>query len=90
MLDTLTQRQEGPRRDLLEQLQHRQNLAELHKRVRGLHMADVAYVLEALPPSDRRVVWDEISIDQAADVFVEISDVARVAFERRKTDDAAQ
>ena len=29
VLDTLTHKQEGPRQDLIESLQHRQNLAEL-------------------------------------------------------------
>ena len=36
VLASLTHRQEGPTRDLLEGLQHRQNLAELSKKVRGL------------------------------------------------------
>ena len=49
VLDTLVSRQEGPKRDLLENLQHRQNLAELHKRVRAMHAADLAFVLETLP-----------------------------------------
>jgi magnesium transporter len=56
VLETLTHRQEGPKRDLLESLQHRQNLVELHKRLRAMHPADVAFVLEALPPVDRAVL----------------------------------
>jgi magnesium transporter len=35
---------------MLEHLQHRQNLAELNRRLRTMHAADVAYVLEAMPP----------------------------------------
>ena len=50
VLETLTHRQEGPKRDLLESLQHRQNLVELHRRLRAMHPADVAFVLESLPP----------------------------------------
>ena len=49
VLESLTHRQEGPRRDLLENLQHRQNEAELRKRLRMMHAADLAYILEALP-----------------------------------------
>jgi magnesium transporter len=49
VLETLARRQEGPRRDVIEHLQHRQNLVELDKRLRLMHAADVAYVLEALP-----------------------------------------
>ena len=58
VLETLTHRQEGPKRDLLESLQHRQNLVELHKRLRTMHPADVAFVLDTLPPDDRATVWD--------------------------------
>jgi magnesium transporter len=77
VLETLTHRQEGPKRDLLENLQHRQNLAELQKLVRGMHAADVAYVMEALPPDDRTTVWDQVGPDQAGLVFVEVSDAVR-------------
>jgi len=77
VLDTLAARQEGPKRDLLEHLQHRQNLAELHKFVRATHAADLAFVLEALPPGDRRTVWDQASVEQAGLAFVEVSNVVR-------------
>ncbi|HEY7189831.1 MAG TPA: magnesium transporter [Vicinamibacterales bacterium] len=77
VLDTLAARQEGPRRDLLEHLQHRQNLAELHKFVRATHAADLAVVLEALPPDDRRTVWEQASVEQAGHAFVEVSNVVR-------------
>jgi magnesium transporter len=77
VLETLTHRQQGPRRDLLEQLQHRQNLAELNKHLCTMHVADVAYVLEALPLDDRRVVWDELAPAHAGRVFVEVSSAVR-------------
>ena len=77
VLDTLVSRQEGPKRDLLENLQHRQNLAELNKRVRAMHAADLAFVLEALPPDDRRTVWEQASAEQAGLAFVEVSSVVR-------------
>ncbi len=77
VLETLIHRQEGPRRDLLENLQHRQNLAELQKGLRAMHAADVAYALEALPLDDRRTVWEQVPADQAGLVFVEVSDAVR-------------
>jgi magnesium transporter len=62
VLESLTHRQEGPRRDLFESLQQRQNEAEPRKRLRVMHAAELAYVLEALvsdslPPD----VVDELS-----------------------------
>jgi magnesium transporter len=77
VLETLTRRQEGPKRDLLENLQHRQNVAELRQRLRVMHAADLAYVLEALPMEDRRTVWAHIEPELAGTVFVEISPAVR-------------
>jgi magnesium transporter len=77
VLDTMTQKLEGPRRDLLEHLQHQQNVAELQRRLRSLHIADIAYVLEALPPDDRRVVWERLEAERAGQVFVEMAPAIR-------------
>jgi len=74
VLETLAHRQEGPKKDLLESLQHRQNLAELGKRVRAMHGADLAFVLEALPPEDRRLVREQAGGGRA---FVEVAGVVR-------------
>ena len=51
VLESLTHRQEGPKRDLLEALTHRQNLAELTGRLKALHPADLAQILEVLENS---------------------------------------
>jgi magnesium transporter len=77
VLETLAHRQEGPKKDLLESLQHRQNLAELGKRVRAMHGADLAFVLEALPPDDRRLVWEQATPELAGRAFVEVAGVVR-------------
>ena len=62
---------------MLDYLQHRQNLAELNRRLRTMHAADVAYVLEAMPPGDRQTIWDQVSLEHAGDVFVELSAAGR-------------
>ena len=77
VLEAMAHQQDSPKRDLLEQLQHRQNVAELGKRLRAMHAADIAYVLEALPPDDRLAVWKEVAPEQAPEVFVEMSDAVR-------------
>lgn len=76
VLDTLA-KQDGPRRDMLENLQHRQNLAELNRRLRTMHAADIAYVLESTPPADRQTIWGQVSVEQAGEVFVELSAAVR-------------
>jgi magnesium transporter len=77
VLDTLIHRQEGSRRDLLENLQHRQNLAELHGRLRTLHPADLAFILETLPLDDRRLVWSQTPTELKGQVLVEVSEGVR-------------
>ena len=76
VLDSLA-KQEGRRRDMLESLQHRQNLAELNRRLRTMHIADIAYVLEAMPQDDRQTIWEQVGPEQAGDVFVELSAAVR-------------
>jgi magnesium transporter len=72
LLETVARRQETPKSALLEQMQHRQNLVELHKRLRLLHPADVAHILESLPLENRRVVWRELTSSAAAQALVEV------------------
>ncbi len=79
MLATMTHRQQGRRQNLLEQMQHRQNLVELNMRLRGMHSADIAHVLEALPPDDRLTVWQQVDRSQAGFVLVEVSEAARAS-----------
>jgi magnesium transporter len=42
-----------------------------------MHPADVAFVLEALPPEDRWTVWDQIDRDRAGLVLMEVSGAVR-------------
>lgn len=73
MLETVARRQETPKSALLEQMQHRQNLVELRRRLRGFHPADLAHILESLPIEDRLVVWRELEPPQAGPSLVEVS-----------------
>lgn len=77
VLENLAHIQQGPKRDLLEALAHRQNLAELQKRVGSLHPADLAYVLEGLPPEERLLVFRQARPQQRGEVLVEVSPALR-------------
>ena len=79
VLQAMTHAQEGPKRDLLEALQHRQNLAELRQKLRALHPADLAHVLESLPASDRAIVWLETEAARAGEALLEVSEAVRVS-----------
>lgn len=73
LLESIAARQGGPKCGLIEDLQHRQNVAELQRRLRGLHPADVAHVLETLPLDDRRAVWEQVAAEARGRVFVEVT-----------------
>jgi magnesium transporter len=72
VLDDLARRQPGDRRGVIEDLQHRQNAAAIQRRVRELHPADTAFVLESLPLDERSVVWHDLDDTHAADVLLEL------------------
>jgi len=77
LVEGLVQRQDGPRQDLVENLVHKLHLVELQKLLDGLHPADVAYVLEALPLEQRMIVWDLVKADRDGEILLEVSDAVR-------------
>jgi magnesium transporter len=79
VLESLTHRQEGARKDLLERLQHQQNLVELQSRCAKLHPADMAYILESLPTGDRELVWRQTPAALKGAVLVEVADAVRAS-----------
>ena len=50
---------------------------ELRAKLDALHPADIAYILEALPPGERLRVWDLVKADRDGDILVEVSDAVR-------------
>ncbi|MCD6679097.1 MAG: magnesium transporter [Burkholderiaceae bacterium] len=54
-----------------------QYLDDLGARIQRLHPADIAYILEALPPDDRLLVWDLVQSDKDGEILLEVSDSVR-------------
>jgi magnesium transporter len=82
VLTSLASRQQTPRHDLLEQMQHRQNLVELQRHLKLQHPADVAAILDSLPDDDRLLVFRQLGPDQAGASLVEASEAVRAALFR--------
>jgi magnesium transporter len=78
-LDALAQRQTAPQRGVVEQLQRRQNAVELQRRARHLHPADLAFVIESMPPENRLLIWDALDPQQAAETLVEMDPSVRTS-----------
>ena len=53
------------------------SLAELQRAIDQLHPADVAHILEALPPEDRLSVWNLVKADRDGEILLEVSDAVR-------------
>ena len=79
VLTSLASRQQTPRHELLEQMQHRQNLVELQRHLRAQHPADIAVVLDSLSGDDRRLVFGQLDPAQAGAALVESSDAVRAS-----------
>ncbi len=77
LVEDLAHRQSGPHQDLVDNLVHRQHLAELQREIEELHPADVARILEALPPEDRLSVWHLVKADRDGEILLEVSDAVR-------------
>jgi len=56
---------------------HKKNIAELQKKLDALHPADVAYILEALPLSQRLDVWEMVKVERDGEILLEVSDSVR-------------
>lgn len=65
------------RHALIDRLLHKQHLTLLRSKLDGLHAADIAYVLEALPIEQRLLVWDLVKSDRDGEILIEVSDSVR-------------
>jgi magnesium transporter len=76
-VESLLHRQEMPRHELVETLVAKQHHSELTKKLDAMHPADIAYILEALPPEDRLLVWDLVRAERDGEILLEVSDAVR-------------
>ncbi len=65
------------RHELIDRLLHKQHLSLLRSKLDGLHAADIAYILEALPIEQRLLVWDLVKSDRDGEILIEVSDAVR-------------
>jgi magnesium transporter len=67
----------GPNPTPEEAAQRQKVLEDLRVLLDPLHPADVAYILEALPLTQRLVVWDLVKADRDGEILLEVSDAVR-------------
>jgi len=62
---------------LAESAVYKKSAAALQRELDRLHPADIAYILEALPPDERMYVWDRVRAARDGDILLEVSDSVR-------------
>lgn len=77
LVESLVHAQKQPRQELVETIVHRQQLAALQNKLRRLHFADLAHVLEVLPLEERGVVWSLLSDVTRGESLLEVNDAVR-------------
>jgi len=73
----LVSRSENRKHDVVAHLVERQHQAALQQRLAHFHPADIAFVLESLPPDARSAAWSLVKPDRRGAVLLEASDTVR-------------
>ena len=77
LVESLVEREQGPRQELVENLVQKLHLVELRKLLEALHPADIADIMEALPVEQRLIVWDFVKAEREGEILLEVSDAVR-------------
>lgn len=80
LVEEVAHKESMPRKDrleLIDKLVHKQHLTMLRSKLDGLHAADIAYILEALPIEQRLQVWDLVKSERDGEILIEVSDAVR-------------
>src|SRR5438876_3896727 len=64
-------------RDIEPLIADKSRSAELRAQLDGLHPADIAYLLEALPLDERLAVWNLVKADRDGEILVEVAEAVR-------------
>ncbi|AUN93960.1 magnesium transporter [Pseudazoarcus pumilus] len=65
------------RQEAGEGILQREHLEEMRELLEGMHPADIAFVLEALPLEDRLFVWNLVKAERDGEILLEVSDAVR-------------
>jgi magnesium transporter len=75
--EDLVDRQEMPRHDLADDVEHKQHLSGLRSLLERLPLAEIAKIIEALEPEERLLVWYEVREERGESILEILSDEVR-------------
>lgn len=73
----LAKRQFQHNSEMMQTLASRQLNTHLYNKLRKLHPADIAFILESLPLEQRHQVWAVIDVERYGAILLEVSEVVR-------------
>jgi magnesium transporter len=79
LVATLVRKQQSPRQSLLQSLVEKQNVTELKQKLQQLHPADIAFILERLPLTQRKFIWDLVKVEHYGAILLEVADAVRAS-----------
>ena len=85
IVENMVHKQAMPRHDLVETMVQKQHLVELSSLLARLELAEMAKILDELPPEDLILVWGQIDGDRVDDILDEVSDSTRDALASRSS-----
>jgi magnesium transporter len=77
LVEVMVNRQESPKRKLVDSLVQRENLGQLANLLNGLDDAEVAQILEALPSEDRLLAWEQVKRERLDRILLLLLDDVR-------------
>ena len=75
--ETIVKQQAMPQHELVETLMYKRHQVALKTILKGLHSADIAYLLESLPVDQRLSLWEFVESDLDGQILLDVSDAVR-------------
>jgi magnesium transporter len=73
--------------EALKQALDQGTMRQVHRQVNSMHPAEIASLLESLPPAQRELVWDLVDPELEGDVLIELNDEVRAGLIREMETD---
>lgn len=83
MTAALEQESTSKRLQALNAALHSGKLLQMRKMLNGLHPAEIANLLESLPPEQRELVWELVDAELEGDVLLHVNDAVRASLIRQ-------
>lgn len=71
LIAELVHKQDMPHHDLVETLVRKENMAQLQQILNHLPPAEIAHILEALPPDDQLLIWQQLDDDHKQPILLD-------------------